>query len=88
MSGGESPRRQWLDTVALQIDRWGLRAPAIFFLALHRPFAFTAGQLAIFFQPFLGFAVGDDNVLRFARWLSTEDGLEQLIVHLESGDRA
>lgn len=86
MSGGDFPR--WLNITAQRLDQWGLRAPAIFFLELHRPFSFAASQLAIFFQPLLGFAVGDENVLRFARWLSDEDGLAQLIAQLESGDGA
>ncbi len=88
MSGGDASRHPLLNTVAQRLSRWGLSAPVIFFLELHRPFSYTASQFAIFFQPVLGFFVGDDTVLRFSRWLSDEDGLDQLIGCLETGDEA
>lgn len=86
MSGGDALRHPLLRTVARQLSQLGLNAPVIFFLELHRPFSCAASQFAIFFQPVLGFLVGDDNVLRFASWLSDENGLDQLILTLESGD--
>ena len=48
-------------------------------------FAYAAGQSAIFFQPLLSFFVADDQLQRFAHWLSDEDGFDQLIRALEHG---
>ncbi len=86
MSGGDASRYPLLDIVARQLSQLGLNAPVIFFLELHRPFSHTASQLAIFFQPVLGFLMGDDNISRFSRWLADEHGLDQLIRLLETGD--
>jgi hypothetical protein len=83
MKGGDSARHPTMDAVAQGLSRCGLSAPVLFFLELHRPFTYPASQFAIFFQPLLGFVVGDENVSRFARWLSDEDGLSQLIGRLE-----
>jgi hypothetical protein len=87
MSGGEPARQPVLEFVAQSLSRWGLNVPAVLFLELHRPVAFAAGQFAIFFQPLLGFVVGDENAVRFSRWLSDEDGVSQLIGLLSEGDR-
>lgn len=85
MSGGNASRSPWLDAVARQLSQMGLSAPVVFLLELHRPFAFAASQFALFFQPMLGFFVGDENVAQFSRWLSDEHGLDQLIHSLERG---
>ncbi len=86
MVGGDSARHPMMDAVAQRLSRWGLVAPAIVFLELHRPFAYLAGQAAIFFQPLLGFVIGDDTVGQVAHWLSEEDGLGQLIGCLAGGE--
>jgi hypothetical protein len=87
MNGGEPARQPVLEFVAQSLSRWGLSVPAVIFLELHRPFAFAASQLAVFFQPLLGFVVGDERALRFSDWLSDEDGIAQLIGRLARGGR-
>ena len=72
-------------SVTQDLSHWGLAAPAIFFLELHRPFAFVMGQLALFFQPFLNFIMGDQHAVRFAQWLCEADSIDQLIHQLETG---
>ena len=85
MSDGASMRQSRLTGVARWISRLGMNAPAIFFLELHRPLSAAAGQAALFFSPFLAFLADEETVERFARWLSDEDGIDQLIRRLESG---
>ena len=75
-----------MDAVALRLSRWGLSAPAVFLLELHRPYSLLASQFAILLQPLLGAVVGDDSIRRFAAWLSNEDGINCLISHIERGD--
>ena len=83
MRGGDSAQHPMVDAVAQWLSRWGLCAPAVFFLELHRPFSEFVAQFAILMQPMLGPIVGDHSVARFASWLSEEDGLNALITHLE-----
>jgi hypothetical protein len=86
MTGGEPAREPVSELVAQSLSRWGLTAPAVVFLELHRPVAFAAGQFAIFFQPLVGFVIGDQNALRFSDWLSDEDCIARLIQRL-SGEQ-
>ncbi len=88
MSHGNGAQHSLLDAAAQQLSQWGLSAPAIFFLELHRPFAFVASQLALFLQPLLGFFIRDDDVLRLSQWLAHEDSFDELISRLEAGDHA
>jgi hypothetical protein len=74
-----------MDAVAFRLSRWGLSAPAVFLLELHRPFSLLAGQLAIFLQPLLGGPIGDDQVRSFADWLSDADSVSRLISRIERG---
>ena len=76
------------DAIARRIARWGLTAPALFFLELHRPFAFPMSQLAIFCQPLIGFALGDERADELAQWLAADDSLTQLMAALETGETA
>jgi hypothetical protein len=86
MTGGDSAQHPMMDAVALQLSRWGLGAPAVFLLELHRPYFLLVGQFAILLQPLLGVVVGDESVRRLAAWLSNEDGVNCLISHIERGD--
>ena len=87
MSGGEPAREPVLELVAQSLARWGLTAPAVVFLELHQPVAFVAGQCAIFFQPLLGFVVGDQNAQQFSHWLADEDCIARVIRRLTGGER-
>jgi hypothetical protein len=86
MTGGDSAQHPTMDAVALRLSRWGLGAPTVFLLELHRPYLLLASQFAILLQPLLGIAVGDESVKRLAQWLSNEDGVNLLISHIERGD--
>ena len=86
MSGGEPARKPVSELVAQSLARWGLTAPAVVFLELHRPVAFAAGQFAIFFQSLLGFVVGDQDALRFSHWLEDEENIARLIRRLTGED--
>ena len=86
MTGGDSAQHPMMDAVALRLTRWGLGAPAVFLLELHRPYSLFAGQFAIFLQPLLGVVVGHENMGRLAAWLSNEDGINGLISQIERGN--
>jgi hypothetical protein len=74
-----------LASVAHWLSQWGLATPVVFFLELHRPWAFALGALALFFQPFLNFIVGEPQAAQIAEWLSDTDNFEQWIRQLETG---
>ena len=88
MTGGEPAREPVSELVAQSLSRWGLSAPAVVFLELHRPIAFAAGQCAIFFQPLLGFVIGDQNALQFSHWLANEDCITRMILRLTGKQQA
>ena len=87
MTGGDSAQHPMMDAVALRLSRWGLGAPAVFLLELHRPYSLLASQFALLLQPLLGVVVGDDSIRRFAEWLSNEEGINSLISHIERGNQ-
>ncbi len=88
MSGGEPAREPMLDLVAQSLSRWGLTAPAVMLLEMHQPVAFAASQLVIFFQPLLGFIIGDQSTLRVSRWLEDEESFVRLIQRLTGEEPA
>ena len=81
---GDATRHALLIAVARWLSQRQLRAPVIFLLEVHRPFAFAAGQCALFFQPLFSLWLSDASVNRFAAWLSDENGLDQFISLLQA----
>jgi hypothetical protein len=66
------------------LSQWGLTAPVVFFLELHRPWAFVFGQLALFFQPFLNFIMGEQQAAHVTHGLSDPDYFDQWIRQLDT----
>jgi len=81
---GDATRHALLIAVARWLSQRQLRAPVIFLLEVHRPFAFAAGQCALFFQPLFSLWLSDASVNRFAAWLSDENVLDQFISLLQA----
>ena len=63
--------------LAAALDRRGLAAPALLYLAGHRPLAFAAGQLLALAAP-LAAVLGLPHTMEWARLLSTPEGVHSL----------
>ena len=51
-----------VERLAQKIYSCGLTAPAILFLEANKPFSFIGSQALLFFQPLLGFLLGDEVI--------------------------
>jgi len=74
-----------LDSVARQIERWGLSAPALLFLEAHRPLAWLGGQALLLLPPVLGPFYREESITGLAALLSDEANLSRLMRRLEAG---
>jgi hypothetical protein len=71
------------DQIAEQVVRRGLVTPAVFFLELHRPLGFLAGQATHLLAPFLGPLIGLQNVRHLARLLEDPASVDRLLDRIE-----
>jgi hypothetical protein len=76
-----------LDRVAAQVVRRGLVTPAVFFLELHRPLSFLAGQATHALQPFLAPVFGYETVKRLARMLEDPANVDRLLDRIEQFEK-
>ena len=76
-------RDLFIERLAQKISSWGLVAPAVFFLEANKPFSFIGSQALLFFQPLLGFLLGDEVVGGYARLFEDQDNVERLLHLLE-----
>lgn len=74
-----------LDSVAHQIERWGLSAPALLFLEAHRPLAWLGGQALLLLPPVLRPFCREESITGLAALLSDEANLNRLMRRLEAG---
>ena len=72
-----------LPPLAAALQQRGLAAPALLYLAGHRPLAFAAGQLLALAAP-LAAVLGLHQTMAWAHLLSTPDGVDSLQAALES----
>ena len=72
-----------IDRLAQKVSRWGLTAPAILFLEANKPFSFIGSQALLFFQPLLGFLLGDEVIGGYAQLLEDPANVERLLQLLE-----
>ncbi len=80
-------RDQLFDRIAATVARRGMVTPAVFFLELHRPLTFLAGQTAHLMLPFLAPLVGLETARRLARLLEEPANVERLLDRIERADR-
>ena len=76
-------RDLFIERLAQKISSWGLIAPAVFFLEANKPFSFIGSQAMLFFQPLLGFLLGDEVVGGYAQLFEDQDNVERLLHLLE-----
>jgi hypothetical protein len=72
-----------IDRLAQKVSRWGLTAPAILFLEANKPFSFIGSQALLFFQPLLGFLLGDEVIGGYAQLFEDQANVERLLQLLE-----
>ena len=72
-----------IERLAQKVSRWGLTAPAILFLEANKPFSFIGSQVLLFFQPLLGFLLGDEVIGGYAQLLEDQANVERLLQLLE-----
>jgi hypothetical protein len=72
-----------IERLAQRVSRWGLTAPAILFLEANKPFSFIGSQVLLFFQPLLGFLLGDEIMGGYAQLLEDQANVERLLHLLE-----
>jgi hypothetical protein len=72
-----------IERLAQKVSRWGLTAPAILFLEANKPFSFIGSQVLLFFQPLLGFLLGDEVIGGYAQLLEDQANVERLLHLLE-----
>jgi hypothetical protein len=71
------PAARLIEPLAAALERRGLAAPALLFVAGHRPLAFVAGQLLAVAAP-LAAVLGQTRVMDWAHLLSTPEGVDGL----------
>jgi hypothetical protein len=75
---------QLIEELAERISSLGLRTPAIILLESNKPLSFLIGQTLLFFQPLLGFLMGEEKVKLYVKLLEERDNVERLLRRLES----
>ena len=72
-----------IERLAQKISSCGLTAPAILFLETNKPFSFIGSQALLFFQPLLGFLLGDEVIGGYAQLFEDQANVERLLHLLE-----
>lgn len=72
-----------INRLAQKISSWGLTAPALLFLEANKPFSFIGSQALLFFQPLLGFLLGDEIIGGYAQLFEDQANVERLLRLLE-----
>jgi hypothetical protein len=72
-----------IERLAQKISRCGLTAPAVLFLEANKPFSFIGSQALLFFQPLLGFLLGDEVIGGYAQLFEDQANIERLLYLLE-----
>lgn len=74
----EERRNQLLSHLAQAARRYGLRSPAILFLAAHEPLSFLIGQLLFVFQPALAPFLGNADLHDYAQLFEDKENIRHL----------
>lgn len=77
-------RNELIETVAEQVRKRGMTVPAVFFLEMHKPLGYIAGQTLIFGSGFLAPLVGPQNLQKWAKLIENPDDVERLIRRIET----
>lgn len=79
----DKDRDAFIEAVARRVVQMRLEAPAIFFLEMHKPLAFVAGQALLVTSPVLAPFFGIDKVEQASEIMSDRENVERLIRRIE-----
>jgi hypothetical protein len=77
-----------LDRVADAVVRWGMTAPAVFFLESSKPLNFVGSQFLHFLSPIAHSVLDARELDHVARLLERRDSVEELILRVERAEAA
>jgi hypothetical protein len=83
MELGVDQRDVLIERLAQRIFNCGMTAPAILFLEANKPFSFIGSQALLFFQPLLGFLLGDEVIGGYTQLFEDQTNVERLLHLLE-----
>lgn len=81
----EARRSELINRLANAIAQHGLKAPAIWFLEMHKPLHFLGAQALVFFEPLLSSFWNGALVRDWALLLEDRGNIELLLERLEEG---
>ena len=76
-------REEFIEAIVERVHGYGLTSPAIFFLEMHKPLHFIAGQSVLLGSGFLAPIFGAKNVQKMSKLLEKRDSIELLIQRIE-----
>ena len=79
----ETPGDALVERLARLVGRWGLAAPAIFFLEANKPLSFIGSQALLLLQPMTDLFMAPELTADLAALFADRDRLETLISRLE-----
>jgi hypothetical protein len=79
----DKDRDTFIEAVAQRVVKMRMEAPAIFFLEMHKPLAFVAGQSLLVASPVLAPFFGIDKVGQASEIMSDRANVERLIRRIE-----
>ncbi len=79
----DKDREAFIEAVAQRIVKMRMEVPAIFFLEMHKPLAFVAGQSLLVASPVLAPFFGIDKVEQASEIMSERENVERLIRRIE-----
>ncbi len=79
----DEARSELIESLAKRAHDYGLATPAIFFLEMHKPLHFLAGQSVLLGSGVLAPLFGVKNVQRMSKLLEKRENLELLIRRIE-----
>lgn len=77
-------RELLIEKLARRVQRFGMEAPAILMLEMHKPLAFLASQTLILGSGILVPLFGLKNIQQYSKLLESRDHVEMLIRRIES----
>lgn len=80
---GNEPTEELIESLACQLDRWGLTLPAAVFLEVAKPLSFIASQGLLLCQPLLSYLVEEPRIAGYADLLADKGNIDRLVVRLE-----
>ena len=79
----DETRDEFIESIATRVQGYGVTSPAIFFLEMHKPLHFIAGQSVLLGSGILAPIFGAKNVQKMSKLLERRENVERLIQRIE-----